>query len=245
MKLKFNLFRKIRNYFYNIDKGAYLIFIGMLYATIFFSSFVMGYKTVELYGRILCSSVLVFPLLFPLNDSISEILGSKTSYFMIFAIIICEYMFSFITHALAVLPSPPHWKNQEMYNFLTYGFIQIAIADSISLTIGMVANIYVFKKWGFKWFGSNFFFRSLGSTAIGELLFTISTNLIAFHNVGHFDEIINIITSDYIFKMAYSIIICIPNTILVTLIKNKFTDNSESMPENIIPISQIRAKYRT
>lgn len=242
-----NLFNKILEYLSNIDKGAYLVLIGMLYATIFFCSFVMGYKTVELYGRIFCSSVFIFPLLFPLNDSITEILGAKISYLMIIAIIFCEFMFSFITYSLAILPSPLYWKNQEIYPLLTTGFIHIAIADSISLAIGFFTNTYVLDKWGMKWFGSGFFRRSLGATAIGEFLFTISTNVITFHffSTANLLDTTNIIVSDYILKMSYSFLICIPNAYLVSLIKKYIRKDNKIIDEKIIPISGIRAKYRT
>ncbi len=208
----------------------------------------MGYKTVEIYGRILCSSVFIFPLLFPLNDSITELLGAKISYFMIVAIIICEFLFSFITYSLAHLPSPLHWQNQELYPLLTTGFIHIAIADSISLAIGFFANTYVLDKWGIKWFGSGFFSRSLGATAIGELLFTISTNLITFHflSSANLADTINIIISDYILKMGYSFLICIPNAFLVNKVKKYFPRKEDDIKDtNVIPINQINVRYRT
>lgn len=244
---KTHFIKKIVAYFSNIDRGAYLVLIGMLYATIFFCSFVMGYKTVDLYGRILCSSVFIFPLLFPINDSITELLGAKTSYLMIVAIIFCEFMFSFITYALAILPSPSHWQNQEIYPLLTTGFIHIAIADSISLAIGFFANTYVLDKWGMKWFGSGFFRRSLGATAVGELLFTISTNLITFHilSTENLMDTTNIIISDYILKMAYSFIICIPNAYLVSLIKKHLKKEDTIKDRKIIPLNEIRVRYRT
>jgi len=245
--LKTRFFRKSLDYFANIDKGAYLVLIGMLYATIFFCSFVMGYKTVDLYGRILCSSVFIFPLLFPINDSITELLDAKVSYLMIIAIIFCEFLFSFITHAMAILPSPSHWQNQEMYPLLTTGFIHIAIADSVSLAIGFFANTYVFDKWGMRWFGSGFFRRSLGATAIGELLFTISTNFIAFNmlSTANLKDTINIIISDYVLKMLYSFIICIPNAYLVSLIKQHIQKEVTKEDRKITPLNGIRARYRT
>ncbi|MCW8469901.1 VUT family protein [Fluoribacter gormanii] len=245
--MKTRFFNKIADYFISIDRGVFLVLIGMLYATIFFCSFVMGYKTVDLYGRILCSSVFVFPLLFPINDSITELLGAKISYLMIIAIVICEFMFSFITHALAVLPSPSHWQGQEIYPILTTGFIHIAIADSISLAIGFFANTYVLNKWGIKWFGTGFFRRSLGATAVGELLFTISTNIITFHilSTENLMDTANIIISDYILKMVYSFIICIPNAYLVSLVKKHIQKEGTNNELNIIPFNQIRVKYRT
>lgn len=209
----------------------------------------MGYKTVDLHGRILCASVFVFPLLFPINDSITEIIGEKTSYLMIIAIIICEYLFSYITYFLASLPSPPLWQNQEIYPLLTSGFLHIAVADSISLAIGFVANTYFLTRWGLKVLGKSFFLRSLGATAVGELLFTISTNLITFHYYGiaNIWDTLNIIISDYGLKMLYSFIICIPNAFIVNKIK-KLINSRNKVEENyynVLNINQLKPKYRT
>lgn len=85
--MKYSLYNRTKEYLLSFDKRCYLIILGMLYATIFFSSFVMGgYKTVSYGGRVLCASVFIFPLLFPINDSIMEIFGVKVSYFMILAV---------------------------------------------------------------------------------------------------------------------------------------------------------------
>lgn len=239
----------LKNTFSGVDHTFYLIFLGMLYATIFFSSFVLGYKVVEFDGRILCASVFIFPLLFPINDSITELYGAKVSYLMILAIIICEFLFSILTKTVVLLPSPHNWQNQEMYSNLTSGFMHIAIADSTSLAIGFFANSYFLNKWGLAFYGRGFFIRSLGATAIGELLFTVMTNIITFNSfeVANLKDTINIITSDYIFKMGYSLLICIPNALLVNKIKKVFvksTNNESSNTNKIISFNLFKQNYQ-
>lgn len=232
--------------FQGIDKQCFLIILGMFYITIFFSSFVMGYKTVYFYGRILCASVFIFPILFPINDSITEIYGAKTSYLMILAIIICEFFFSFATRALSLMPSPTGWQHQEIYPFLTKGFLHISLADSTSLALGFSSNSYFLAKWGKILYGKNFLIRSIGATAIGELIFTISTNAITFFGVANINQTINIIVSDYIFKMGYSLIFLIPNAIIIYKIKNLFPKeiNPEYTDPKIIKFNSIKNIYK-
>lgn len=231
-----------------IDRDSLLIFIGMLYTTIFFSSFILGYKGVQIGGGILCASVFIFPLLFPINDSISELISPRASYFLIIFIIICEFLFSLVTYCIALLPSPTHWDNQSIYPILTSGFLHIAIADSISLAIGFFANTYIFSKWGLKIFGTGFFRRSLGATAIGELLFTISTNFITFHGLGNAGllDTLNIIGSDYAFKMLYSLLICIPNAYFVQRIKKlKYAEHTkQTQNTNVFALKLTEPSYR-
>lgn len=231
-----------------VDKTSFLILLGMLYATLFFSSFIMGYKVVHFYGRIFCASVFIFPLLFPLNDAITELFNVRISYIMIAGIITCEILFSLITRSVALLPSPIHWQNQEMYLTLTQGFLHITIADSTALAIGFFVNAYFLNKWGQILFGRGFFIRSLGATAVGELVFTILTNLITFKTFhsANLNETVNIIISDYIFKMIYSIIICVPNAIMVNKIKELFPNRKKLIVQDkkIVQLNNIKKSYR-
>lgn len=55
----------------------------------------------------------------------------------------------------------------------------------------------------------------------------------------------NIIISDYILKMAYSFIICIPNAYLVSLIKKHIQKEDIIKDRKIIPLNGIRVRYRT
>ena len=210
------------------NRDFFLVLIGMIYITIFFSSFVMGYKTVKLFNHTFCASIFVFPLLFPINDSISEILGKKTSYYMIIFTVFCEILFTSVTYFLASLPSPENFPNQEIYKTLTSGFYHIIIANSIALTLGFFSNTYFLNKWGKKFYGKNFFIRSLAATGIGEIIFTVITNFIAFYffNKTSILNTIDIILSDYLFKFVYSFFICIPNALLVNKIKNIINNKS-------------------
>ena len=237
------------NYLKNIDRSFFLIFLGMIYATIFFSSFVLGYRVVSFNAHILCASVFIFPLLFPLNDSITELFGVKVSYLMIFAIIFCEFLFSLLTKGVVLLPSPVGWQNQNLYPILTSGFLHIALADSISLAIGFLANSYFLNKWGITLYGKGFFIRSLGATAIGELIFTITTNLITFHSfaVASWHDTLNIITSDYFFKMTYSFFICVPNALFVSRIKKiviKKNPDLITVNDKIVFIDSLKRNYQ-
>lgn len=141
----------------NFNKKYYLIIIGMIYSTIFFSSFVMGYKVVNFHNQILCASVFIFPLLFPINDSLTEVFGMNVTYLIIIFTIFCEFLFSILTHLVSLLPSPEFWPNQTIYLPLTNGFLHIAIADSIALAISFFINAYFLNKWGIKLSGKNLF----------------------------------------------------------------------------------------
>ncbi|MCW8451908.1 VUT family protein [Legionella quinlivanii] len=234
----------------NVKKESmsfYLIIIGMIYSTIFFTSFVMGYKVISIHSHILCSSVFIFPFLFPINDALTELFGAKTTYIMILTTIGCEFFFGVATYLLASMPSPPTWDNQELYSTLTTGFLHIAFADSLSLAVSFFLNSYYINKWGLKLGGRKFFYRSIGATAIGELVFTVMTNLITFNsfNVANISDTYNIILSDYLLKMIYSLIICIPNAMMVNWIKAKLSQSNDvNASENVISITNARVRYR-
>jgi uncharacterized integral membrane protein (TIGR00697 family) len=165
---------------------------------------------------------LIFPLLFPLSDALAEIYGASIAKSMIGYTIIGEVIFVALTNAAISLPSPQTWHHQAAYNFLVGGYIHILMANSIAMIVSFYLNVYFINKWRILLQGKYYYWRSLGATAIGEITYTIITNAIAYFNVLSWQDVSNIILSDYGFKLIYSMIILYPGALLVAHTKTKY-----------------------
>ena len=193
--------------------------------TFFFASITVGYKIVAFGHSLFCASILIFPLLFPFSDALTEIYGTKIAKSMIWYTIICEIIFVFLTNAAIRLPSPPNWSHQAEYNFLTGSYLHILLANASALLISFYMNVILIDKWRILFKGKYYFFRSLGATAIGEIIYTLITNVIAYAGVLSWLEIANIVVSDYFLKMMYSAIIAYPAALAVTYTRMKYSAN--------------------
>ncbi len=202
--------------------GKSIVFLSMLYITLFLASMTVGYKIVIFGKQLYCASILIFPLLFPLSDALAEIYGASIAKSMIFYTIISEIIFVTLTNAAISLPSPDTFINQSSYDFIVGGYVHILMANSIAMIVSFYLNVYFINKWRILLHGKHYYWRSLGATAIGEISYTIITNIIAYYNVLPWQDTANIIFSDYIFKFIYSMIILYPGALFVAHIKNKY-----------------------
>ena len=202
--------------------GRNIVLLSMIYMALFLSSMTVGYKIVIFGKQLYCASILIFPLLFPLSDALSEIYGSSIAKSMIFYTIIGEAIFVTLTNVAISFPSPQTFHHQDAYNFLVGGYIHILMANSIAMIISFYLNVYFVNKWRILLQGKYYYWRSLGATAIGEISYTIITNFIAYFKMLPWQDIANIILSDYSFKLIYSIIILYPGALLVAHTKAKY-----------------------
>jgi len=212
----------------------------MLYMTLFFASITVGYKIVIFGTQLYCASVLIFPLLFPLSDALSELYGAGIAKSMIWYSAICEAVFVALTNAVIHLPSPSSWHHQEAYNFLVGGYVHILFANVTAMILSFYLNIMLLNKWRILSGGKYYYLRSIGATAIGEISYTIITNIIAYAGILSWVDISNVIISDYLFKLIYSIIIAYPAALFVIHIKRKYKISNYSDQFNPFQSSDIR-----
>jgi uncharacterized integral membrane protein (TIGR00697 family) len=217
-----------------------VILISMLYMTLFFASITVGYKIVIFGTQLYCASVLIFPLLFPLSDALSELYGASIAKSMIWYSAICEAVFVVLTTAAIHLPSPSSWSHQDAYNFLVGGYMHILFANVTAMVLSFYLNVIFLNKWRILSRGKYYYLRSIGATAIGEISYTIITNIIAYVGVLSWADIFNIIISDYLFKLVYSVIIAYPGALFVIHFKRKYKISNYSGQFNPFQNSDIK-----
>lgn len=199
-----------------------IVLLSMVYMSLFFASITVGYKIVAFGNQLYCASILIFPLLFPFSDALSEIYGVKIAKSMVWYTVICEAIFVALTNLAIQLPSPPNWHHQSEYNFFIGGYTHILLANAVALAVSFYLNVLLLNKWRILLKGKYYYLRSLGATAVGEVTYTIISNIIAYYGVLHWQETANVIISDYLFKLIYSAIIAYPAALLVMYVKVKY-----------------------
>lgn len=229
--------------------GKQIVFLSMLYMSLFFASTTVGYKIIIFGNEIGCASIFIFPLLFPLSDALAEIYGSEIAKSMVWYTIICEAIFVFLTKTAIMLPSPSSWHHQAEYDFLIGGYTQILIANSTALFVSFYLNVHFISKWRTILKGKHFYLRSLGATAIGEITYTVITNVIAYYHVLTWKQILNLMIFNYGFKLVYSIVLAYPAALFVAHTKLKYkTNNQTSNPfekfdsKKVIDFSDYKAR---
>lgn len=191
----------------------------MLYLTIMLISIALVYKLVYIGGLTIASSSLILPLWYIISDVIAEVYGYKVIRQIIWFAILCEAIFIFLIFFLIQLPSPEFWGYQNSFNNVFGKLPRVFLGSFLGIMLGNFMNVYILSKWKMLLKGKYFWLRSLGSSAIGEAIFTMVTIMFDYLHVFPLGKIIQMIALSYTIKMIGSIISIVPASFITPYIK--------------------------
>lgn len=212
-----------------------LLFLTMLYITLMLAANVLIYKLVIIGGFIMSVGSFVIPCVHVLIDIISERYGYPVAKRMVFCGLGSQLIFALVCGFLITLPSPSFWHFQNAYDQVLGKSIRIFCGSFLGTFLGMLINLKLISKWKILIKGKYFWIRSLGSSAIGQLIFTVVTISYDMFGIQSAKTIISIITTSYIIKFIFTIVVATPAAFIVAFLK--IYDKSPSYEINVNPFA--------
>lgn len=198
-----------------VTNFKFLIFLVMLYAVAVVASIATGYKIVKIGSFMSTGGTFIYPLTFTVGDIVAEIYGYSYARKMIWASIVCDYVFATAVTAIVRLPSPHHWHEYQAYEEVFGHTLRFVFAGTVAVLIGSFVNVYVLSKWKVLMNGRFFILRSIGSTAIGEAALNTVGIAIGFWGVEPPSELFDMAISMYLFMLAYAAVSSLPASLVV------------------------------
>lgn len=199
----------------------YLLLLAMLSAVILTTSTVVGYKPVSFFGVIEYGTTILMPVIYFLQDTITEVYGYKVSRQIIWTSMICALVSAALLVFIVHLPSPATWDKKKAFDIVLDPMLRVAIASVFGILLSSFINVYLLSKWKILVKGKYFWLRSLTSTAFGELVLTIISVFIVFIGKVSFLEVSVIILNAFLFKVICTSIIIYPEVLLVNFLKKE------------------------
>jgi uncharacterized integral membrane protein (TIGR00697 family) len=150
---------------------------------------------------------ILFPISYIFGDILTEVYGYRKSRQVIWIGFGSALLMMLVFIIVGWLPSAAGWENQDAYNKILGLTPRIVIASLIAFFAGEFSNSYVLAKMKIFTRGRWLFSRTIGSTIIGEGLDTLIFVLVAFAGVYSWDVVWLIVISNYIFKVAFEVIL--------------------------------------
>lgn len=147
--------------------------MSVLYMMIMSVNAILASKLIETPIGVFSAASMISPIWFMLGDIIAEAYGYKTSRTLFWSVMLCQILFSLLCYFVIKLPSPSFWHGQLSYDFVTGSLFKTAIFALIGNMIAWRINIYLLLKWKVLMCARYFYLRSLGSSGIGEILFSL------------------------------------------------------------------------
>lgn len=146
---------------------------------------------------------LLFPITYIFGDVFTEVYGYAGSRRAIWMGFFSSALMALMSFVVVALPPAPDWPYQEAYRTVFYQVPRMVVASLIAYWAGEFANSYVMAKMKVSFSGRALWMRTIGSTAVGQLVDSTVIMTLAFAGRESWTTILNLIFSGYVGKVLY------------------------------------------
>ncbi len=196
----------------------YAILAGVFTASLIISNIIAG-KTFEFFSFTLPCGVIIFPVIYIVNDVLAECYGYQKArriillgFFMNLIAVICY-------NITILLPAPSFFEGSEAFSIVLGSTSRLLIASFAAYIVGSLLNakvmVYLKSKSEEK-----LFFRCIFSTLIGEGCDALIFITIGFWGLMPVSALVMMIVVQALFKTIYEIIVYPLTKIVISKVKS-------------------------
>lgn len=183
----------------------YAILVGIFCAGLIISNIIAS-KTFEFFWITLPCGVIIFPLIYIVNDVLAECYGFKKArraiylgFFMNLIAVICYNVTMF-------LPAPAYFTGDGVFHTVLGSTLRLLVASFAAYLIGSLINakLMVYLKGKYE---NKLFFRCISSTFAGEGMDALIFITIGFLGTMPVSALLTMIVAQALFKTAYEVVV--------------------------------------
>ena len=154
----------------------------------------------------LTGGFLIFPLVYIVNDCLTEVYGYRSARFAILLSFLVNAAFVVVAQLVRILPPVPYCDAQPHLDYLFTADLRITAASMLAFLVGSLLNSLVLDKMKERQGERGFGWRAVVSSIVGESVDSLIFFPIAFFGVGTRNIIIMMVTQALL-KTLYEIIV--------------------------------------
>lgn len=192
--------------FENMNKAElYAVLAGVFTASLIISNIIAG-KTFEFFMFTLPCGVIIFPLIYIVNDVLAECYGYKKARNVILLGFLMNLVAVICYNITIILPAPAFFEGSEAFSVVLGSTLRLLIASFVAYIVGSLLNakVMVYMKAKSE---DKLFARCILSTLIGEGCDAFIFITIAFLGLMPLDALVLMIIVQALFKTIYEIIV--------------------------------------
>ena len=192
--------------FENLTKTElYAMLTGVFTASLIVSNIIAG-KTFDFFSFTLPCGVIIFPIIYIVNDVLAEVYGYEKARKVILLGFLMNLVAVICYNITIMLPAPVFFENSDAFAAVLGSTFRLLVASFVAYLVGSLVNakmMVVMKKWD----EDKLFLRCIVSTLFGEGLDAVIFIFIGFVGTMPFEALILMIMAQALFKTAYEIIV--------------------------------------
>ena len=175
--------------------------VTTIYIVLLIISNLMATKMVTFAWLILPAAVLAYPFVFLLGDVLTEVYGLKSAKKVVWLAFFANALVVIWTWIGIYMPYPVFWQGQAHYAFI-FGFVpRIVLGSFLAYLVGENINVWIMEKLKVTT-GNKLWIRTIGSSAVGQVLDTVIFITFAFYGTMPNPVLITMIFTQYVFKLC-------------------------------------------
>ena len=180
------------------------VIVTVLFVMCYVVSNLMAVKVIGFFGLFYFDAgTITFPLAYMLGDVLTEIWGYKTARKTILLAFFCNIFVVSCTQIGVWLPSPDYLDATANAYDTVFSYVpRIVLGSLTGFLLGELSNAWLMDKIKARTKGRHLWVRTIGSSLVGYLFDTIPFVLIAFLGVLSTRDLLLMIVSQYIMKLA-------------------------------------------
>ena len=188
-------------------KYKYYDMIMAAFCTVLICSNMIGAaKVVQLWGFTFGAGILFFPISYFFGDVLTEVYGYARDRKVIWTGFGALMFASVLATVVVAFPPAPGWPHQKAFEIAFGQAPRIALSSLCAFWCGSFANSVTLAKLKIKTEGRFLWMRTIGSTAVGELVDSMIFYPLAFWGIWSNDLVIKVMITNYLMKTLWEVI---------------------------------------
>lgn len=188
------------------SKKNMLVALAAIYACCLIVSNILAAKQWDCFGLTFTAGVLVFPVVYIINDMVTEVYGLKAARTVIVLSFALNLAASLLFLAAIALPPADYYGGQDAFAATLGTMPRMLVASAASYLVGSLLNASVMHRMKQR-DESRLMLRCVVSTVFGESVDMTIFGLVAFAWVVPWDALAVLIVTQAAFKIAYEVVI--------------------------------------
>ncbi|MBX3083930.1 MAG: queuosine precursor transporter [Anaerolineae bacterium] len=180
----------------------YIDIVTAIFVTVLIVSNITSVKQLVLGPFTFDGGTIIFPLSYIFGDVLTEVYGYARSRRVIWTGFACLLLTVVVFGIVQQLTPAPYWDAQPAYDAILGQTPRIVLASLVAFFVGEFSNSYVLAKMKIATQGKWLWARTIGSTIVGEGVDTLIFALVAFAGTMGNSDLVNLVVSNYIFKVG-------------------------------------------
>jgi uncharacterized integral membrane protein (TIGR00697 family) len=214
---------------------------GILFSVCLILANLLATKVITIWGFSATAGLIIFPVSYILNDTITEVWGYRKARLVIWTAFAMNFLAIVLMQLSVVIPPAPYWDGQNAYAAAFSQAPRVAFASLVAFLSGSFINAYVLSRMKIRTQGKGFGVRAIVSTLFGETADSCLFFTVAFAGIVAWKDILIMIIAETVLKSAYEVLVLPVTTVVVRYIKrHEQTDvYDEAISYNILKINDI------